>query len=158
MSEDHLLDRGTIEGFAGRVRKNTDFLVSAFERGEDVHIVTQFVLSLLGLIIFPYEEIVRHDTFPVKTMRELEKQGWPTFNVIRGKEFNTLDELIKHLRNAIAHYQIEFEPGNERRLENITITLGWPKGRQNSRRTTISGAAFCDFVREFSKFIENSVG
>jgi hypothetical protein len=148
-----LLDRGTIAGFALRVRKNTDFLVDAFERGEDVHIVTQFVLSLLGLIIFPYEEMARRKSFPIKTMKELEDEGWPKFNVIRGRGFETLEDLIEHLRDAVSHYQIEFEPQNERHLDNITIILGWPKGRPDSRRTKINGAAFCAFVRKFSTYI-----
>jgi hypothetical protein len=158
VSYEDLLDRGTIEGFTRRVRKNTDFLVCAFEAGEDVHIVTQFVLSLLGLIIFPYEELVRHDSFPVKAMKEFDDKGWPKFELLRGEEFETLNELLKHLRDAVSHYQIEFEPENERRLENITITLGWPKGHQHSRRTRINGALFCDFVRRFSKYIEGLVG
>jgi hypothetical protein len=155
MSDGELLDRGTIEGFAQRVRKNTDFLARAFEQGEDVHIVTQFVISLLGLIIFPYQEMHRHESLAKKKMKELEeKEGWPQFKIIRGDEFETLGELIKHLRDAVSHYKIEFEPENERRLENITITLGWPKGRQDSRRSSISGADFCVFVRKFSRYIE----
>jgi hypothetical protein len=158
VSDEELLDRGTIAGFAQRVRKNTDFLVNAFEGGEDVHIVTQFVLSLLGLIIFPYEEMKRRDSFSTKTMKELQEEGWPKFAVIRGQEFKDLHELVKHLRDAVSHYQIEFKPENARHLESITIILGRPRGRNDSRRTSINGEMFCAFVRKFSQYIESLVG
>jgi hypothetical protein len=89
------------------------------------------------------------------TIYDVEK--WPKFTVLRGKEFATLDQLIKHLRDAVSHYQIEFEPVNERHLERITFTLGWPKGQNDSHRTRINGADFREFVNKFSKRIENSV-
>ena len=62
-------DRSTIKGFSQRVRKNSDFISRSCEAGEDVHVVTQFVVSLLGLIVFPYAELTRTKVFPACTMK-----------------------------------------------------------------------------------------
>jgi hypothetical protein len=156
--EGAMFDRNTIEGFAARVEKNLRFVSDQFEAGKDVHVVTQLVLSTLGLIIFPYEVMIREKVFPAYRMADLYSEGWPQFSVLRGTGFETLDELIKHLRDAVSHYQIEFKPVNERHLDRITITLGWPKGRPSSHRTEINGADFRDFVCSFSKRIQNLVG
>jgi HEPN family protein len=152
-------DRNTIEGFSRRVQKNSDYLFKQYNDGEDVHIVTHFMISLLGLIIFPYEAMTRVKAFPSLEMKMLNtERGWPRFKMLRGTDFATLDELIKHLRDAISHYQIEFQPSNERKLENITIIFGWPKGRPDFKRSQINGAALKLFVDKFSNLIENLVG
>jgi hypothetical protein len=42
-------------GLAERTRKNLLFIEGAFERGEDVHVITQVANSLLMLVVFPWE-------------------------------------------------------------------------------------------------------
>lgn len=42
-------------GLAERTRKNLFFIEAAFERGEDVHVITQVANSLLMLVVFPWE-------------------------------------------------------------------------------------------------------
>jgi hypothetical protein len=154
-----MLDRSTIKGFSQRVRKNSDFISRSCEAGEDVHVVTQFVVSLLGLIVFPYAELTRTKVFPACTMKFLyEEHGWPHFEVVRGPPIETLDELIRHLRNAISHYFISFEPPNERTLTHITITFGPTKPRdRRSRLVRFNGAALRDLVERFSARIEELV-
>jgi hypothetical protein len=49
--------RNTVWGFRDRVLKNLTFLNFARNMGADVHIVTELITSLLGLIVFPYEEL-----------------------------------------------------------------------------------------------------
>jgi hypothetical protein len=53
------IDRNTISGFARRVRKNLDFMISARAADADIHIVTHLTCSLLGLVVFPYEHFKR---------------------------------------------------------------------------------------------------
>jgi hypothetical protein len=138
------VDRNTIEGFTKRVRKNSDFLSLQFEKGADVYIVTQFTISLLGLIIFPYEALTRAGMFPKNIpLEQLYSQGWPRFDQLQERKMETFGDLVKHLRDSISHYQIEFEPPNERRLERITITFGWKKGtRDTDHRTDSQGHTF----------------
>jgi hypothetical protein len=51
--------RNAVSGFSERVRKNLLYLNLAKKSGADVHVVTQLITSLLGLIVYPYEEIKR---------------------------------------------------------------------------------------------------
>jgi hypothetical protein len=63
-------------GFAQRTRKNLAYIEKTFAEGADVHVVTQLVVSLLGLVVFPTERnVVRR----LKTLNlsELESLGWP---------------------------------------------------------------------------------
>jgi hypothetical protein len=45
--------RNETEGFAKRTRRNLDFILAAQQQHEDVHVVSQVVLSLLGIVVFP---------------------------------------------------------------------------------------------------------
>src|SRR5260221_3584313 len=52
------VERNTVWGFNERALKNLKFVNSAWDSGStEVHVVTQLITSLLGLIVFPYEEI-----------------------------------------------------------------------------------------------------
>ena len=54
-----LPSRNNPSGFAERTRKNLELIERAYSVGADVHVVTQLMLSLLGIIVFPWE----HDSF-----------------------------------------------------------------------------------------------
>lgn len=71
-------------GFAHRTRKNLDYIERAYAAGDDVHVVTQLALSLLGLIVYPKE---RKLVERVKTLKlnELQAKGWPTWRIELGK-------------------------------------------------------------------------
>jgi HEPN pEK499 p136 len=152
-------DRTTIEGFAQRVRTNSDYLSRAFEQGEEVHVVTQFVISLLGLIVFPYAALRAAKKFPKnRRIEELHASGWPTFVQLHGAKLETLEELVRHLRDAISHYHINFEPPNERQLAKVDITFGrLQSNRKNDRVTKINAIELREFVDRFSALIENVV-
>jgi hypothetical protein len=52
------IERNTVWGFNERVRRNFNVVNSAWENGSsDAHVVTQLILSLLGLIVFPCAEV-----------------------------------------------------------------------------------------------------
>ena len=55
MMSNYSLSRNATEEFARRVRKNLDYIIRKRNEGEDVHEVTQLVISLLGIIVFPWE-------------------------------------------------------------------------------------------------------
>jgi hypothetical protein len=115
-------------------------------------------VSLLGLIVFPYQVLAERKVLPNDRIDELYRDGWPAFQQLRGDKIETLDDLVSHLRNAISHYQVHFDPPNERTLETIEITFGRLQGtRKNDRVTKISGAALQEFVERFSLRIEDLV-
>ncbi len=88
--------RTTTEGFALRTRKNLDFIKNAREqRCEDVHIVTQLVTSLLGLVVWPRERYDDSNNIWKIHINDLVRQGWPEWDITPGKSnTKTLGDLI----------------------------------------------------------------
>ena len=155
------IDRNTINGFSKRVLKNMRFM--AYQRktqNEDVHLVTHLVLSLLGLIIYPYEHY--KDTpalnFKTVTLSALEADGWCrwTFDP-RYQQPKTLRQLLRRLRNAFAHRRIDFS-SDSRRLEEVDIKL-WDQNKHDivEWRTTINAAALQDFAIRLSRLIDHRI-
>jgi hypothetical protein len=66
--------------FARRTKINLEFIERAKDRGERVHEVTQLALSLLGLIVFPKEQLLldKIDRIPLD---DLTAQGWPKWQM-----------------------------------------------------------------------------
>ena len=77
------IDRNTIFGFSNRVKKNLEFIAKQRAQGTEVHEVTQLVTSLLGLIIYPYENYKNSGIHDFKSIRlaELEKAEVATLGV-----------------------------------------------------------------------------
>ena len=96
-------------GFAERTRKNLAALEAVASIGADVHVVTQVTTSLLGLVAYPWEKQVAKQ-FKASSLQELVQRGWPAWKFLLGT-FETLDDLARHLRNAIAH---SFFPENRK--------------------------------------------
>jgi hypothetical protein len=67
-------NRNKTEGFAAGTRRNVDFILAAHQEHADVHVVTQVVLSLLGLVVFPFERIIKGSNH-VWSLAELEAHG-----------------------------------------------------------------------------------
>jgi hypothetical protein len=103
-----LASRNESQEFAKCTRKNFLHIERVKKEGEaDVHVITQLANSLLGLIVFPWEKGVKKRTEEI----DLGAPGWPRWAEWKDLEgdCHTLDRLIKHLRNAIAHARILFE-------------------------------------------------
>jgi hypothetical protein len=108
--------------FARRTRKNLEFIEKSKGQGEDVHIVTQLTLSLLGLIVFPKEKGLLDKT-KSKTIKAMEDEDWPTWTITRGKEqTSTLYDLLYHLRNAVAHGRLTFTSDSPH-IENVALIV-----------------------------------
>lgn len=151
------IDRNTIEGFALRVRKNLDFMIVAREDDEDIHIVTQLVCSLLGLIVFPCEHFRRTGFLDFKTMlfEDLVDDGWPKWAFHIGQS-ESLDRHLSHLRNALSHRRVHFS-SDDRSLAGVEVTF-WdrakPEGPDNWS-ASIDGAGLLDFVERLSTLIDS---
>jgi hypothetical protein len=114
------VSRNDALGFAQRTRKNLAYIKLACDDGEDVHVVTQLVNSLLGLVVFFRE---RHllEFAASMPLANLEKKGWPHVTITMGaEECSTLKDFVSHLRNAVAHGRIRFS-SESRDLQQVRI-------------------------------------
>ena len=106
-----------------------EFITEARAKGAEVHEVTQLVISLLGLIIFPWEAGAAR-RIEALLLEDLECQGWPSWSIELdcGGGTSTLGTLLKHLRNAAAHQRIEFSSDSATMAE-VRITFRDALGR-----------------------------
>lgn len=152
------IDRNTIEGFAWRVRKNLIFMLEAQARGEDLHIVTHLANSLLGLIVFPYEQFKRARRIDFRSVKlaDLTATGWPGWSFQVGGS-DDLDDLLRHLRNALSHRRVRFS-SDSRELAGVDITF-WDRRNPDGPddwSTSIRGDELLDFALRLAGLIEDS--
>src|SRR5690349_21382367 len=100
--------RNTLLGLATRVQKNFAFIAESHKSGADVHVVTQLLLSLLGLVVFPVEAIKELKARVLQsTLAELEAEGWPHWKFTIGSS-RDLNDFTRRLRNSTSHRRITF--------------------------------------------------
>lgn len=160
MRKEYAFSRSTTEGFAARVRKNLDFIIMKRSENEDVHEVTQLVTSLLGLIVFPWEDgALKHlESLPLS---DLEQQGWPHWRILldEKRDTSTLGKLTWHLRNAASHRRLRFS-SDDPQLSKVQIEFeDAPRPHAPANwRATISGAELKEFCDRFTTKLEDLVG
>ena len=90
------------------------------EPGSQVFEVTQLVNSTLGLLVFPQQKYV--DSIPETSLDELGANGWPIPRIVGNyPQVENLRQLIRVLRNAIAHFNLEFVPGPENVIGSLRV-------------------------------------
>ncbi len=151
------IERNTVWGFNERTRKNLKFINAAWDNGStDVHIVTQLITSLLGLIVFPYAEIQERGDTAFKSYRldDLTAEGWPkwTFKI---NQSDNLYDLVWHLRNATSHWGLRFF-SDSRKLEEVEIQFSdrLNKDAPYNWRATINAADLQRFVLLFADLLK----
>jgi hypothetical protein len=160
MPEKYSLPRNTTEGFAKRVRKNLDFIIKKRSEREDVHEVTQLAISLLGLIVFPWEaSALQHlENSPIS---ELESEGWPRWNILLDEkgDTTTLGKLTWHLRNAASHRRLKFS-SDDPNMHMVEIEFEDAPNTKSpvNWRATINAADLKVFCDRFTKRLEDLVG
>lgn len=98
-----------VQDFAQRTLDNLTAIRRLRAEGQPVYEVTQLVNSLLGLLVFPKEEFF--EVIPRTPLHQLKQEGWPVPRVSgEFRQARDLKELIRYLRNAVAHFNIEFLP------------------------------------------------
>jgi hypothetical protein len=117
------------------------------------------VATLLVLVVFP-EDLVKDssgsfghvDEGPIKAMAE---KGWPEWqqNLQRAE---TLDELAYRLRNALAHYYVQFD-SNSLDPEQVTVHFeDWnPETHQREWAASIRADKLLDFAYQLSGFLQS---
>ena len=82
--------------------------------------VTQLVNSMLGLLVFPQQRYI--DRIPEIPIAELASKGWPIPEVVGDyPQAPNLRQLVRMLRNAIAHCNLKFVPGVGNEIESLTV-------------------------------------
>ena len=153
------ISRNYAIGMAHRTRTNLQYIRKASESGDrdKVHAVTQVVLSLLGLVIFPWERDLIKDIGKVK-LKNLYQQGWPewTFHL---ENTHNLKSLIRHIRNAAAHGRIKFN-SDSLVLSEVVLEMEDCKPNQTDPywRARIGGEELYSFCLLFTEFIEDRIG
>jgi hypothetical protein len=148
-------DRNGTEMFALRTQKNLEHIKNSAMNNEDVHPVTQAILGLLGIVVFPWETSA-FDIVKKRKLHCLSTTGWPKWKMSGDRRVIELGELIYVLRNAVAHGNIEFD-SDSRRPVDVTISFtNIPKGKKKSDWVgTITGDQLIEFCRCFSSAIQD---
>lgn len=96
-----------VQDFARRTYTNLVVIRRLREEGESVYEVTQFVNSLLGLLVFPKERFFQ--SIPTINRGQLIQDGWPIEreNPLLEQSSN-LRDFVRRLRNGIVHFRMEF--------------------------------------------------
>lgn len=98
-----------VRDFAQRTHSNLTFIEAHVSQNPDAQLyeVTQLINSLLGLLVFPQQRF--YDRIPPTPIQELSAQGWPNIQTLSGMPpCDNLRDLVRYLRNAIAHFNLEF--------------------------------------------------
>ncbi|HHT9154908.1 MAG TPA: HEPN family nuclease [Candidatus Tripitaka sp. YC43] len=118
-----------VKDFALRTKTNLELIRQAKKDGEEAYEVTQLINSLLGLLVLPQHEF--YNKIPETPLSELEKSGWPIPRV-RGNypQAKDLKELTRHLRNGVAHFNLEFTLSEDHHIDGLII---WDKDRKGAK-------------------------
>jgi hypothetical protein len=137
-----------IRDFARRTQTNLAAIEKLRKEGHKVYEATQLVNSVLGLLVFPQQEYI--DRIPNTPLDELIRQGWPVPNV-RGQfsQVTDLNQLIRYLGNAIAHFNIKFIDDGQNSIRLLRV---WNVNRGNK---TWEADLTLDDIRQIAeRFIE----
>ena len=140
--------------FARRTRRNLEFIEAAEKQGEDVLEVTQLANSLLGLLVFPREHYMK--TIPNTPLSKLVEQGWPDIRTTYGKlKKDTLRQLMRMLRNSIAHCNVEFLADADSQITGIKVWNIYEDKKGETRTKTWEAELSIADLRSIAfKFIE----
>lgn len=118
-----------VRDFAVRTKKNLQAVEHLLAQGSEVYETTQLINSMLGLLVFPREEFVSR--IPKIPFGELTRTGWPSPRVRNGfPQVEDLSQLVRYLRNAIAHFNIEFLVDDHRHISGLRV---WNTGRSGKK-------------------------
>jgi HEPN family protein len=151
--------RNEAEEFAVRTRKNLEYVINGWKQTHDVHVVTQLTVSLLGLIVYPWEKQFAQRIQSLE-LNKLEAEGWPNWNISLGEEHSrTLGQLANRLRNAVAHRRITFSSDSPDLKEvEFEFEDQKPGAAAPHWRAYIQAPQLLRFCIRFTQLIEAVVG
>lgn len=126
-----------IEDFARRTRDNLQRLNALKASGIEVYEVTALVNSMLGLLVFPQQRYV--DSIPETPIDELANQGWPIPTVVgEFPQVSNLRQLVRHLRNAISHFNVEFFTDGSGQIAGLIVWNVDPRSTRTTWKARLS--------------------
>lgn len=109
-----------VRDFASRTQENLLAIEKLKQSGHEVFETTQLINSMLGLLVFPQQAYV--DTIPETPIEELKQMGWPIPREHpRYTQVTNLKQLIRYMRNAVAHFNIEFIADRQHTIQKIRV-------------------------------------
>lgn len=115
-----------------------------------VYEVTQLINSMLGLLVFPQQRYV--DRIPTTPLVELERQGWPVPQVVGDyPQVSDLRGLVRMLRNAISHFNLEFHPSDDNEIDRLTV---WNTEPRTGKVTWKAQLSVSDLDAITERFVE----
>lgn len=94
---------------------------ASVHREKSVYEVTQLINSLLGLIFLPQQNYF--DEIPSTSSSDLEKDGWfrPLMNGELPEDLKNLNDLMRYVRNSVAHFNIKFFADSAGQINGLKI-------------------------------------
>lgn len=142
-------NRNDPTGLVERSMKNLAALETMASIGADVHLVTQLVLSLLALVVFPRERAGFGDAYSL-LLKDLEARGWPKWDHHEGK-LSTLRELLIAVRHAVSHGNVAFS-SEGRAYDDVYLEFTNRYQGQTKWRGGINASdlrVFCDLLGKY---------
>ena len=116
-----------VQDFAHRTRDNLETLRNLQKTQPDIKVyeVTLLINSMLGLLVFPQQKYFDH--IPKTPLGELASAGWP-IPTIEGDypQVKDLRELVRYLRNAITHCNLEFRSDDGVQISGLCVSIPSP--------------------------------
>src|SRR5438445_3270259 len=131
-----MINRNDALEFARYTKSNLDCIESAKAAGNpNVHQVTQLMLSLLGLIVFPWATSFKQS---VESLPLIDLEGGHHWQMQKGTA-GTLGSFGSHLRNAVSHRLVEFS-SDSGDYDKVSITFSERKNAKINWIATINTA------------------
>ena len=129
-----------VRDFADRTKKNLNLLreIQANSPDREIFEVTQLVNSMLGLLVFPQQSYVK--SIPEVPLSQLREKGWPVPRIVgEYPQVKDLNQLVRYLRNAIAHFNVRFLVDDQRQINGLqvwNVRERWLKGGKRKEEIT----------------------
>lgn len=141
-----------VEDFARRTRENLRQLRRLQASGAEIYEFTALVNSMLGLLVFPQQRYV--DSIPETPVDELARQGWPIPRVVgQFPQVPNLRQLIRYLRNAISHFNIEFLADQRGQLAGLRVWNVDPRSNRTTWKAELSESDLDEIAHRFVAMI-----
>lgn len=141
-----------IEDFALRTRENLRHLRMMQASGAEVYEVTALVNSMLGLLVFPQQKYV--DSIPETPIEELSQFGWPIPEVVDNfPQVSNLRQLVRNLRNAISHFNVEFFADDSNQIAGLVVWNIDPRSSRTTWKARLSVSALDSIAHRFIALI-----
>ena len=112
--------QNVVKDFAKRTKHNLKLIEENKSRGEEAYEVTQLINSCLGLLVLPQQRYM--NSIPKTPIDDLIKEGWVIPRVTGNfPQIEDLNQLIRYLRNAVAHFNITFISDSENEIDTLKV-------------------------------------